>query len=284
MTRLAASFFGAALIALAATLRPIPAHASLSAPQDAARCTGEYVVGLTGRTGLWLDAVGPLCAGWDGRAFQPTPGRRSLGVGGKGGAPRQQTCPAGSAIAGWEVESVLQGDADFTDKLTVHCQTLAPPHNDTGFFLMAGQNNLRRAAGGPRAGKCPANQLATSVSVWTSLDGAFVKNVDMRCAAAPHTFSSMVQQGGAGGTVNFLSPEIKVRSNDVVRLDWCHDWATNCGAPAAQALCASKGMARAVSFAAKPNVGLTVVIAGQRICNNTAGCTGFANIVCGPAQ
>jgi hypothetical protein len=148
---------------------------------------------------------------------------------------------------------------------------------------MAGNNNLRRGAGGPTVGKCPVNELVTSLSVWTTLDGAFVTDVSMRCASAPRTFSAMTRQAGPNGTVNFTSPELKVRSGDMVRLDWCHEWAANCGEAAARAFCAAKGRARAVSFTGKPNAGLTVVISDQRICNSTD-CMGFANIVCGPAQ
>lgn len=282
MTQFAMSFCAAALAALAAVLSPIRAQATLIASQEAECGNGEYVVGLTGRVGLWIDAVGPRCAGWDTRAYQAVPGRPRRAIGGVGGGPNEQACPAGSAISGWQVESVIQGDAAFADRLSVQCQRLAPPHDSMGSLRMAGQNNLRRGAGGPRVGKCPANELATSISVWTSVDGAFVTDVAMRCAPAPRTFSGMTRQAGANGTVNFLSPELKVRSGDMVRLDWCHEWAANCGEAAAQAFCVAKGMARAVSFTSKPNVGLTVVIADQRICNSAA-CAGFANIVCGPA-
>ena len=115
MTQFAMSFCAAALAALGAALLPSHAHATLIAPQEVECGTGEYVVGLTGRVGLWSDAVGPHCAGWDTRTYQAVPGRPRPAIGGTGGGQNEQTCPPGSAISGWQVESVIQGDSAFAD-------------------------------------------------------------------------------------------------------------------------------------------------------------------------
>jgi hypothetical protein len=283
MTRLA-TVSSAAILAVVAAIVAAPAISTLVAPTEVQCGEREYVVGLNGRTGLWIDATGPICARWDDRTFQPILGRPKRPVGGPGGRSNQQSCPAGSAINGWRVESIIEGDAAFADGVSAQCQTLAPPHDVTAAAVrFGGQNTLRRAGGRPKVGRCPEGELATGISVWTSLDGRFVTDVSMRCGRAPSVFSGMARQNGPNGTVTYFSPELKVRSGDTVQLDWCREWATNCGAPAAEAFCVSKGWARAVDFAAKPNVGLTVIISDKRICN-VPGCTGFATIACGPAQ
>lgn len=67
-----------------------------------------------------------------------------------------------------------------------------------------------------------------------------------------------------------------------VRLDWCRVWANQCGAPAANQYCQSKGYSHAVSFTKKNNVGNftnTKVIGTGQICFD-ATCDSFAKIRC----
>src|SRR5690348_14350611 len=93
MTELA-KHFGLATLAIGIALVSAPALASLIAPTRV-QCAGdEYVVGLTGRTGYWIDAVGPICARWDERTFQSVRRPQSRRpVGGGGGGMNQQSCP-----------------------------------------------------------------------------------------------------------------------------------------------------------------------------------------------
>ena len=184
MTRLATAS-GAAALAIVAAIAPTPVGASLTAPTIVQCGEREYVVGLNGRTGLWIDAAGPICARWDDRTLLSVPGRPRRLVGGRGGGSNAQSCPAGSAISAWRAESIIQGDAAFADRVSVQCRTLAPPHDVTAAaVLFGGQNQLRRG-GQPRVGRCPEGELATGVSVWTNHDGRFVIDVAMRCGRAP---------------------------------------------------------------------------------------------------
>lgn len=267
-------------ISVLASTGSLPASASLIAPQTLDCRAGEYVVGLAGRTGSWIDAVAPVCAPWDGRRFQPGLPHARLPVGGHGGGPNQQSCPAGSAAAAWKVEAIRAGDQAFAGAVSVQCRTLAPPHGLTpAGFRFAGGGSLPPVLRQPQQESCPSGQLATGVYAWVSLDGRFVTDVKMRCGAAPFVQSVMVKQGGANGTVTYFSPTLKLQSGDGVRLDWCREWANDCGAPAADAFCKSYGKVKASRFAAQANVGLTMVISSQQICN-APGCTGFASIEC----
>lgn len=262
----------------------LPASASLIGPQTLDCREGEYVVGLAGRTGSWIDAIAPVCARWDGRLFQPVSPRTGPSAGGRGGGPNPQSCPAGSAVAAWKVEAIRAGDQAFAEAVSVQCRTLAPPHDLTpAGFRLAGGGGLPPGLRLPQQESCPAGQLATGVYGWVSLDGRFVTDVKMRCGAAPFVLSVMVKQGGANGTVTYFSPTLKLPGGDGVRLDWCREWANDCGAPAADAFCKSQGKGKAAGFAAQANVGLTVVISSRQICN-APGCTAFASIECSAAQ
>lgn len=270
----------AAVIAIG-VLMPRVAVASLTVSTTVQCGPGEYVVGLTGRTGAWIDAIGPVCTRWDNRTFQSVPGRAKRPVGGPGGGGNQQLCPAGSAIAAWQLEKIIADQAAFVDRVTVQCQTLAPPRTPTEARVFGGQNNLPRGRGGPAKGRCPTGQLATGVHAWVSDDGRFVTNVGMTCGPAPSVAGRMAWRSGNDGTVTYFSPELKVSSGDRIQLDWCRQWATDCGQPAADAFCKVMGQARALRFAARPKVGLTVIVSDRRICNAPS-CTGFEQVVCGP--
>src|SRR5262249_18505406 len=65
-----------------------------------------------------------------------------------------------------------------------------------------------------------------------------------------------------------------------LRLDWCREWAQNCGKAAADAYCRRQGFVESASFARASRVGEpTHVIGTGQTCNN-ASCDGFANIAC----
>jgi hypothetical protein len=66
------------------------------------------------------------------------------------------------------------------------------------------------------------------------------------------------------------------------RLDYCREWGTNCGAPAADAFCSSKGYTRSVHWEIDPNIGVetpTKIFATGAMCNQSF-CDGFKVIDC----
>jgi hypothetical protein len=73
----------------------------------------------------------------------------------------------------------------------------------------------------------------------------------------------------------------KPRWNDY-RLDWCLNWGTNCGQPAADNFCMRRRWTGALDFAADPNIGAstpTMVSSNNQVCDQS-GCTGFKYITC----
>jgi hypothetical protein len=66
------------------------------------------------------------------------------------------------------------------------------------------------------------------------------------------------------------------------RLDWCLNWGTQCGQPAANTYCMRHRWTGALDFAAAPNIGSsepTITAASYKVCDQSF-CTGFAYITC----
>ena len=76
---------------------------------------------------------------------------------------------------------------------------------------------------------------------------------------------------------------IKKPTIDGYRVDWCREWASNCGRAAADRFCQKIGHRRATSkFSMDRDIGNrspTMVINSGQICN-TKGCDGFKSIQC----
>jgi hypothetical protein len=80
--------------------------------------------------------------------------------------------------------------------------------------------------------------------------------------------------GNEATETTYKKPKIKG-----VRLDWCREWAQNCGEPAALAFCKSRGDDEVVSFKIAPDIGKTRVIGTGEICDDPS-CDGFKQITC----
>lgn len=64
-----------------------------------------------------------------------------------------------------------------------------------------------------------------------------------------------------------------------VRIDWCFGWSKDCGKPAADAFCQSKGFSEADQFGKESGVGPTRVLSTGQMCDD-ASCDGFKSISC----
>ena len=64
-----------------------------------------------------------------------------------------------------------------------------------------------------------------------------------------------------------------------MRVDWCLNWAANCGKPAAEAFCQARDFRQATSFQSQQTGGPTWVAGDRKICLQPA-CTALAAITC----
>lgn len=72
----------------------------------------------------------------------------------------------------------------------------------------------------------------------------------------------------------FKKPKFKGK-----RLDWCREWSTNCGKPAADAFCENKGYSKATDFSIAEDIGNTRIISTGETCEEPF-CDGFKSITC----
>lgn len=72
----------------------------------------------------------------------------------------------------------------------------------------------------------------------------------------------------------FFAPKVKG-----VRIDWCLNWAKDCGKPAADHFCQMQGHAEAASFAKQAGAGPTRVLGTSQLCDDKS-CDGFQSITC----
>jgi hypothetical protein len=81
--------------------------------------------------------------------------------------------------------------------------------------------------------------------------------------------------------VEHARPSINVPGQGLVPLDWCREWATNCGQPAADAFCreANPSHPYSAGFTMAPDIGRTAIISSRQVCTDP-GCDGFAQITC----
>lgn len=80
-----------------------------------------------------------------------------------------------------------------------------------------------------------------------------------------------------GGSRVFANPRV-----GGLPLDWCLNFGTGCGAPAANAYCQSKGYNGAVNYAQRPYVSFTRTVGTGQTCRNN--CDSFRWIRCGSNQ
>ncbi len=72
----------------------------------------------------------------------------------------------------------------------------------------------------------------------------------------------------------FRYPKVNTRM-----VDWCKNWGQGCGEPAATNFCVQKGFVRASVWEQYPDVGNTLVLGDNKVCD-MPGCDGFKSITC----
>jgi len=84
-------------------------------------------------------------------------------------------------------------------------------------------------------------------------------------------------QAGAGGTQTYNQPTF-----NNYRVDWCLNWGTNCGGPAATEFCKRMGYSHATGWTPAHNIGSfspTLVLGDGAVCNQP-NCSGFDSVTC----
>jgi hypothetical protein len=280
----------ALLLALLAT----PAIASLTGMTPEVCAADEYLIGVSGRSGDWIDAIRPVCATWN-------PATRTAGVprngpshGGRGGGEGVAICPRGSAVSGWEIRHVTRGESVFLQYVAPQCRTILSPRQIVQIGrLQFGRGNPPMPSSGPTFHGCGKGELAIGLSV--AVGANYVSEVDLKCrfvadaspppsppvppkVPPPAAKATQTPRPELTGTL-YRDPEIAAENTEMVRLDWCREWGSACGKPAADAYCHMLGHAGSGQIQIRNNVGKTAIISSKAICSDPT-CDGFRLIEC----
>jgi hypothetical protein len=276
MRKLAMAVLVTALV-LGAALMRVPAVASIGMTPVTCEA-GEYMVGVSGRSGALITAIRPVCQSWDPATSTAGPTRNGPLQGHLGGGEGAAICPRGSAVSGFETRHVTRGEEVFLQYVAPQCRTILPPRDIVEIGrLQFGQGGAPMPSSGPAFYGCGARQLAIGISV--AVGETHVSDVGIQCKFAPSPSPQMSSRATGSGTRLYTSPTIRTASGDDVSLDFCREFGTNCGQAAANAFCRGQGERVAVAFQPAPRTGVTAVIADGRICGPT--CDGFRTIECG---
>lgn len=101
-------------------------------------------------------------------------------------------------------------------------------------------------------------------------------NEGIDAAGFPQTRSTPVS--GQAQATRFTAPTYNC-GGEVIRADWCAAWGRDCGEPAANAFCTSRGFRASSHFEAQPAARRTYVPRDRRICEGQ-GCVSFRSITC----
>jgi hypothetical protein len=138
------------------------------------RCNADEVaVGINGRSGAWLDALGMQCAKFDGTGITAGTTRAAPSLGGGGGAAFTINCNANevlyqlTGINGW---AVGMGNANYCStknlsRVTVVCKDLTTNVTRTAGSTSSNANCTVPAANANFSYQCPNGQFDTGVVV-----------------------------------------------------------------------------------------------------------------------
>ena len=154
-------------------------NAHLKGSQFSASCGGQKVmVGIRGKVGWALDAIGPICVnginenGWIGSA---TDGPL---IGPNSGSTFRKTCPAGSALTGLEVWQGYKSDASSLGGLRLICQKYTAP----GQPKAAETRSDRVGKTGTQfAGTLRCTRDAPQLSALTGSRGPYLNSLGFQC-------------------------------------------------------------------------------------------------------
>jgi len=133
--------------------------------------SGQVMVGVTVRSGNWLDSIAPRCATPDATGAWANDARGPR-AGGSGGTTETERCPSDHAV------SAISGRATaLIDKLRIRCRPLASETSTTGEEILGG---VVGGNGGTEFGRiaCPTDLAATGFAVRT---GAYVDQLKLIC-------------------------------------------------------------------------------------------------------
>jgi hypothetical protein len=176
---------GAFAILFSSVLMASPAQSTVLPPAGGPgggnfvlECRGQYLVGVSVRTGGWVDAIAPLCASFLPAEDKFGKWKRGTRKGGFGGSPllKDAACPPDRYIS--SVTIGLRPDSKFLDYVLLFC---SPVKNRSAVTKVCAASG--RCGDIPSHDQsCPAGEAATGIH---GRYGAYVDSLGLICGPKP---------------------------------------------------------------------------------------------------
>lgn len=172
----------AALVAAlpsAASARSTPALGGGGGGEFQSGCPiNSYMIGVSGRTGAWIDAIQPVCARWNVRTQQLDSAGRGPLAGGNGGGPNTKMCAYRQAVSGWEIGQRRYGGGVVVHWVRLRCKDLQPEPAGEGLIRERFGSYDDTPNGDWADHRCPPGELATGIY---GRHGAFLDRAGLFC-------------------------------------------------------------------------------------------------------
>jgi hypothetical protein len=246
---------------------------------------GRFVVGVTGRSGDWIDQVAPICVAIDGHGHwngSPTTGPS---VGGAGGGAFTMTCPRDSVVTGFY--GYAQAYVINFGLVCQHDGANGPEGWRSAPALVGGSLDVSSSAGGD----CGAAHAADGI---IGSAGAYVDRFGLSCAgylvlvpapvpaarpADKIILSPVAKKTDYGAALKGMNRDFAAPTIGGAGVDVCLHWGTSCGAPAADEFCRRQGYAAAVASSIQNDAPPTLVLGDNAVCKDPT-CDRFSAITC----
>lgn len=250
-----------------------------------------YLVDLRAYVGLWIDNVQAVCAKYDpatGRMRDTAPeGPVFGGAEGRTHSSKARFSPCVRDQLIYSFDATETGNQPVLGRIRLSClfsTTLQRPKpGESNDIQLLGGDELKGKGFGSavKFAVCPDGTVAVGIrgrsGIYLDAFGVICGPVGRASARSEPMTVALVSADGSRAT--YTDPMIRAANGEFVLLDWCREWGTNCGKPAAEAYCKNKGYAFAGKFEASESNGRTGIITSGAICAGEL-CTGFRKVSC----
>lgn len=185
-------------------------------------CPGQYLVGVSLRTGGWVDAIAPLCASYLPAQDKFGKWKRGVRKGGSGGSPllKDSACPADRYIS--SITIGLTAKSQYLDYVLLFCS----PIKDRSAVTKVCAQSDRGCGDIPSHDQaCPTGEAATGIH---GRYGAYVDSLGLVCGPKPKFVGSKIsrreiygklkEHGNRSDTSGSASDSAKCKSGFVWRV------------------------------------------------------------------
>ena len=231
---------------------------------------GQLANGIYGTSGAFVDRAGLKCVAQPFILGRPVPfpePAKSIG-----------RVPSASGPPG-PVRSICEAARDARARNSPAAPNLEAQCRASEPVKSIGRVPGTSGSGGPVRSICEAARDARA------RNSPAARNLEAQCRAAgespPPSTPGPAGQPSRPIGVTYNSPMIVAANGDTVMLDFCRDFGSACGKPAADAFCQQKGHPNASRFQISEHIGRTAIISTGAICDDPS-CDGFTKIQCNP--